>query len=83
MVSRSPASLAAKYLWAAFVSGTVSHERRSQMNNWCWKGMLAAAIAFPALTGVAWADNNDGCSERHAQGPVRLRRYVVHATRPA
>ena len=38
------------------------------MNNWRWKGMLAAAIALPALPGVAWADNNDGCSNATLKG---------------
>jgi hypothetical protein len=30
--------------------------------------MLAAAIAWPALPGVAWADNNDGCSNATLKG---------------
>ena len=38
------------------------------MNNWRWKGMLAAAIALPALPGVALADNNDGCSNATLKG---------------
>jgi hypothetical protein len=43
-------------------------QEEKQMNNWCWKGMLAAAIALPALPGVAWADNNDGCSNATLKG---------------
>ena len=29
------------------------------MKSWFWKGMLAAAIALPALNGAAWAGGND------------------------
>jgi hypothetical protein len=43
-------------------------QEEKQMNNWRWKGMLAAAIALPALSGVAWADNNDGCSNATLKG---------------
>jgi len=34
------------------------------MKSWLWKGMLAAAIALPALSGMARAQStdNDGCT---------------------
>ena len=40
------------------------------MNGWLWKGMLAAAIALPALSGVARAQStdNDGCSNATLNG---------------
>jgi hypothetical protein len=37
------------------------------MKSWCWKGMLAAAIALPALSGVARADDF-GCSNATLEG---------------
>jgi hypothetical protein len=37
------------------------------MKSWFWKGMLAAAIALPALSGVARADDF-GCSNATLQG---------------
>jgi len=36
------------------------------MRSWLWKGMLAAAVAVPALGGAAWADG--GCSDETLQG---------------
>ena len=40
------------------------------MSSWFLKGMIAAAIALPALTGVAWAAGSDdlGCSNATLQG---------------
>ena len=40
------------------------------MKSWLWKGMLAATIALPALSGVARAEStdNDGCSNATLQG---------------
>src|SRR5260370_16835256 len=40
-------------------------EGRANMKSWLWKGMLAAAIALPALSGVARAQitDKDGCSD--------------------
>jgi hypothetical protein len=43
-------------------------EGEANMTSWLWKGMLAAAIALPALPGVARADNNDGCSNATLKG---------------
>jgi hypothetical protein len=37
------------------------------MKSWFWKGMLAAAIALPALSGVAQADDF-GCSNAMLNG---------------
>jgi hypothetical protein len=40
------------------------------MKSWVWKGMLAAAIALPALSGAAREQrtDNDGCSNATLQG---------------
>jgi len=40
------------------------------MNSWALKGMLAAAIALPALSGAAWAGESDdfGCSNATLEG---------------
>jgi hypothetical protein len=39
------------------------------MKSWLWRGMLAAAIALPAVSGVARADdNNNKCSDATLQG---------------
>jgi hypothetical protein len=40
------------------------------MKSWFWKGLLAAAIALPALTGTAWAGGSDdlGCSKATLKG---------------
>ena len=40
------------------------------MKSWFWKGTLAAAIVFPALSGAAWAGGNDdfGCSNATLKG---------------
>jgi hypothetical protein len=40
------------------------------MKSWLWNGMLAAAIALPALSGVARAQitDNDGCSNATLRG---------------
>ena len=40
------------------------------MESWLWRGMLAAAIALPALCGVARAQStdNDGCSNKTLKG---------------
>ena len=40
------------------------------MNSWVLKGVLAAAIALPALSGAAWAGGDDdlGCSIATLQG---------------
>jgi hypothetical protein len=37
------------------------------MKSWLWRGMLAAAIALPALSGVARADDH-GCSNATLEG---------------
>jgi hypothetical protein len=40
------------------------------MKSWFWKGMLAAAIVLPALSGAAWAGGDDdlGCSNATLKG---------------
>src|SRR6516225_2184876 len=40
------------------------------MNSWNFKGMLAAAIVLPALSGAAWAGGSDdlGCSNATLKG---------------
>ena len=38
------------------------------MKSWLWKGMLAAAIALPALSGVVWAQGHEGCSNATLKG---------------
>ena len=40
------------------------------MKSWLWKGMLAGAIIFPALSGAAWAGGSDdfGCSNATLRG---------------
>jgi hypothetical protein len=40
------------------------------MKSWFWKGMLAAAIMLPALSGAAWAGGSDdlGCSNSTLNG---------------
>jgi hypothetical protein len=31
----------------------------AKMKSWFWKGMMAAAIILPALSGAAWAGGDD------------------------
>jgi hypothetical protein len=40
------------------------------MKSWLWKGMLAATIALPALSGMARAqsNDNDGCTNATLKG---------------
>jgi hypothetical protein len=40
------------------------------MKSWFWKGMLAAAIVLPALSGAVWAGGSDdlGCSNATLKG---------------
>jgi hypothetical protein len=40
------------------------------MKSWFWKGMLAAAIVLPALSGAVWAGGSDdlGCSNATLRG---------------
>ena len=40
------------------------------MKTWFWNGMMAALIALPALSGVAWAGGSDnfGCSNATLKG---------------
>ena len=59
------------------------------MKGWLWNGMLAAAIALPALSGIARAQitDKDGCSDATLQGdyafsvtildPTNLPNFVV------
>ena len=52
------------------------------MKSWLWKGMLAATIALPALSGVARAQStdNDGCTNATLKGRLRLFRYRFYPT---
>jgi hypothetical protein len=43
-------------------------EGRANMKSWLWKGLLAAATALPALSGVAWAQSDEGCSNATLKG---------------
>ena len=45
-------------------------EGRSMTNSWLVQGMLAVAIAVPALSGAAWAGGMDdfGCSNATLRG---------------
>ena len=49
---------------------TQAREGRANMKSWLWKGMLGAAIALLALTGVARAQSvdNDGCTNATLRG---------------
>src|ERR1700730_3833992 len=49
---------------------TQPREGRTKMKSWLWKGMLAATIALPALSGVARAqsNDNDGCTNATLKG---------------
>jgi len=44
---------------------------RSKMKNWIWRGALAAAIALPALSGIARAES-PGCSNATLKGDYAL-----------
>src|SRR5690348_16149888 len=52
-------------------------EGKTKMKSWFWKGMLAAAIALPALSGTARAQftDNDGCSNSTLKGDYGFRLY--------
>jgi hypothetical protein len=54
-----------------------SKGREAKMKSWLWKGMLAAAIALPALSGVARAQGTDvdGCSNAILEGDYG---FTVH-----
>ena len=51
------------------------------MNSWNFKGMLAAAIALPALSGAAWAGRSDdlGCSNATLKGAYAFSVLTVAA----
>jgi hypothetical protein len=53
------------------------------MKNWLWKGMLAATIALPALTGLARAqsNDNDGCTNATLKGDYAF--SIVNFTLPS
>src|SRR5271169_4564280 len=42
----------------------------TKMKSWLWNGMIAVAIALPALSGAAWAGGSDdfGCSNTTLRG---------------
>src|SRR6267143_353962 len=52
------------------------------MKSWLWKGMLAATIALPALSGVARAQSpdDDGCTNATLKGDYA---FAVTAYTPA
>ena len=52
------------------------------MKNWLWRGTLAAAIALPALSGIARAQStdNDGCTNATLKGDYAF--SVVDFTSP-
>jgi hypothetical protein len=52
------------------------------MKSWLWKGMLAATIALPALSGMARAQNtdDDGCTNATLKGDYA---FAVTAFTPA
>jgi hypothetical protein len=52
------------------------------MKSWLWKGMLAATIALPTLSGVARAqsNDNDGCTNATLKGDYAF--SVVNFTQP-
>ena len=55
------------------------------MNSWNFKGMLAAAIVLPALSGAAWAEGSDdlGCSSATLKGDYAFSVLtIVSATGP-
>lgn len=53
------------------------------MKSWVWTGMLAAAIALPALSGVARAqsNDNDGCTNATLKGDYAF--SVINFTLPS
>jgi len=54
------------------------------MNSWVLKGVLAAAIALPALSGAAWAGGDDdlGCSNATLQGNYAFAVLTIVAASP-
>jgi hypothetical protein len=53
------------------------------MKSWLWKGMFAAVISLPALSGVARAQStdNDGCTNATLKGDYAF--SVVNFTQPS
>ncbi len=49
------------------------------MKSRLWKGMLAATIALPALSGVVWAQStdNDGCTNATLKGDYAFSSHSV------
>ena len=54
------------------------------MNSWKFKGMLAAAIVLPALSGAAWAGGSDdlGCSNATLKGAYAFSVLTIAAAAP-
>lgn len=54
------------------------------MKSWFLKGMMAAAIAFPALVGAAWAGGSDdlGCSNATLKGDYAFSVLTTVAVSP-
>ena len=54
------------------------------MNSWNIKGMLAAAIVLPALSGAAWAGGSDdlGCSNATLKGDYAFSVLTIVAAAP-
>src|SRR5215471_8809816 len=57
-------------------------KRETKMKSWLWRGMLASAIALPALSGIARAQSNDHapCSNATLQGDYAF--SVIDFTTP-
>jgi hypothetical protein len=54
------------------------------MGSWLWKGILAATIALPALSGAVWAaqsTDDDGCTNATLKGDYAF--SVVNFTQPS
>jgi hypothetical protein len=50
------------------------------MKSWLFKGMLAAAIALPATSCAAWAQDNDGCTNATLNGDYAFAVSAWHLT---
>ena len=53
------------------------------MKDWLSKGLLAAAIALPALGGAAWAHDDGGCSDATLKGDYAFSVLTIVAAEPA
>src|SRR5215831_11341470 len=60
------------------------HEGRSKMKRWLTKATLLAAIAFPAVSGAAWAGGSEdlGCSNATLKGDYAFSVLTIVAASP-